>query len=555
MPDTIECRNAIVSEAYEDEILGFYGKTERLPEDGCYQPVNDAFAVVYRPRAGEIKRNTREISLSRPYLFGLLQEDNLEAVGVDNVRRIPGFDYRGNGILLGFVDTGIAYRHPAFLTAAGESRVKVIWDQADQSGTPPADFNFGTVFTEDEIAAGTAPGDENGHGTFMAGVAAGKEDVSGGFFGVAPLADILVVKLKEAKTYLKDYYCMPQETVAFSEADIMLGVEFLLREAEKRAKPLVLCIGCGCSLGSHSGTIPLSLYLSSLALRPDVCLIAAIGNEGNARHHARELLGTSMQETELYVGERSSGFTMELYADATADFELRLISPTGEVSTELLEGASGTEELLFLFDRTTVYLEREQLIRMEAKRRLQFRFREPAPGIWRLRFSQSFVGTEVDMWLPIKEFLDAEVYFVRPDPDVTLCEPANSPALFAVGGYSTETGGLAPFSGRGFTSVEQRQPTLLAPSVNVTGPFAEGGYIEKSGTSIGAAYAAGCVALFMEYVEEYRARGMAIPLDTVLIRNLFVLGARREDSVEYPNPAYGYGLLNLYGVFEFLRNL
>ena len=99
------------------------------------------------------------------------------------------------------------------------------------------------------------------------------------------------------------------------------------------------------------------------------------------------------------------------------------------------------------------------------------------------------------------------------------------------------------------------QPTLLAPSVNVNGPFAGGGYIVKSGTSIGAAYTAGTVALFLEYMEEYRRTGAVAPMDTVLLRNLFSLGAVREDGVEYPSTAYGYGRLNLYGVFEFLRNL
>jgi len=180
---------------------------------------------------------------------------------------------------------------------------------------------------------------------------------------------------------------------------------------------------------------------------------------------------------------------------------------------------------------------------------------------------------EVNLWLPMSEFLDGEVYFLQPEPEITLCEPANAPLLLAVGGYSTENTGLAPFSGRGFTAEGLSQPTLLAPSVNVNGPFAGGGYIERSGTSIGAAYTAGTVALFMEYIEEYRRNsitandGMAAPgdaiapgggiapLDTVLIRNLFSLGAIRDAGVEYPSPVYGYGRLNLYEVFDFLRNL
>jgi hypothetical protein len=56
-------------------------------------------------------------------------------------------------------------------------------------------------------------------------------------------------------------------------------------------------------------------------------------------------------------------------------------------------------------------------------------------------------------------------------------------------------------------------------------------------------------------MEEYRRSGMVAPLDTVLLRNLFLLGAVREEGEEYPSPAYGFGTLNLYGVFEFLRNL
>jgi hypothetical protein len=162
---------------------------------------------------------------------------------------------------------------------------------------------------------------------------------------------------------------------------------------------------------------------------------------------------------------------------------------------------------------------------------------------------------EVNLWLPLGEFMEGEVYFLESDPEVTLTEPANAPLLLATGGYSTENGSVAPFSGRGFTANGLNQPTLLAPAVNVNGPFAGGGYILKNGTSIGAAYTAGCVALLWEYLEEYRRSGTVEPLDTVLLRNLFLLGAAREDGEEYPSMVYGYGKLNLYGVFEFLRNL
>ncbi|MBP3611234.1 MAG: S8 family peptidase [Lachnospiraceae bacterium] len=554
MPEENQCWEQIVSNDYRDEIAGYYGRESLLAGEDCYQIINEDFAVIHRPGNGELQQSTQELSNFIPYCYGLLQE-NLEITGVNRVRRIPGFDYRGSGILLGFVDTGIDYSHPVFVSANGVSRVVTIWDQNDQSGTPPEGFYYGTEFGTAEIAAGTAPKDENGHGTFLAGIAGGAEDREYGFTGVAPLAEIAMVKLKEAKPYLKEYYCMPEDTLAFSEADIMLGVRYLLEYAARKGRPLVLCLGIGCSLGSHRGTVPLSLYLNSLAYRTDVGIIVAAGNEGNARHHARLNLGNAQKEVEVYVGSRGSGFTMEVFAEAIAELNLRIVSPAGDDTPVVGSGFTGTEEFSFLFDRSVVFVERESLMRTGTLQRIRLRFQRPAPGIWRLQFGRSEMAAEVTLWLPMSGFIEGEVYFLESDPEVTLCEPGNAPLLLTVGGFSSENGSLAPFSGRGFTADGLKQPTLLAPAVNVTGPFAGGGYLERNGTSAGAAYTAGTVALFLEYIEEYRQSGASVPMDTVLLRNLFSLGASREQEVEYPSPTEGYGKLNLYGVFEFLRNL
>ncbi len=549
MPEN--CRERIVSEEYKEAIVGYYGQTELLQEKECVEYINEDFAIVYEPLSG---RTETDISFSDPLMFGLLEEEVLEASGVSRLRRIPGFDYRGSGILIGFADTGIDSRHPAFLYADGTSRVEAVWDQNDQSGRPPEGFFYGTEFSKEEIEAGNAPGDENGHGTFLAGVAAGNEDPEEGISGAAPLAGIVMVKLKEAKKYWKDFYCMPESVTAYSEADVMTAVRYLTEYAQRQGKPMVICLGIGSGLGSHRGKIPLSLYLNRLAYRTDICLVTAVGNEGNARHHARLQLMQETAETELYIAERSSGFTMEVYTEALAGLSLTILSPTGERSPDLAQPAAAENSVPFLLERTTLYYKREGLTRNDTLQKIQLRFRTPSPGIWRIRM-ESRNPTTVDVWLPIREFLDTEVYFLVPEPEVTLCEPANAPQLFSVGGYSVQNGSPAPFSGRGFTGNGQIQPTLSAPAVDMTGPFSGGGYITRSGTSAAAAFTAGCVALYMEYVNEYRAAGAVIPMDTVLLRNLFALGAVREEGVHYPSRIYGYGKLNLYGVFEFLRNL
>ncbi len=562
MPEA--CKEQIVSDLYEDGIIGYYGQDSLLAEEGCYQRVNEDFAIVHR--AGTEQSDVAG-TVIRPLVFGLLQEENLEETGIGRVRRIPGFDYRGNDILIGFVDTGVDYSHPAFLREDGVSRVKTIWDQSNQSGTPPEGFLYGTEFGEAEIAAGTAPKDENGHGTFLAGVAAGKTEVTEDFFGVAPLAELAIVKLKEVKPYLRQFYYIQEGVSAFGETDIMMGVKYLLSYARKQQKPMVLCLGVGTSLGSHRGTIPLSQYLNSLAYQPDVCIIAAVGNEGNTRHHARVLSEgrrsgadfyrreeENRNEVELYVGERGKGFTVDIFSEAIAGLELKLTSPAGETVEGIANTWNRSLQIPFLLDRTRVTVERENLTRTNLLQHIQLRFQTPSVGVWKFEFS-SKLPTEADLWLPLAAFVEGEIYFLVPEPEITLCEPANAPLLFSVGAYVTANGGAAPFTGRGFTGSGQKQPTVLAPGVDVVGPFAGGGYITKSGTSAAAAFAAGVVALFMEYIEEYRRSGESAPLDTVLLRNLFSLGAQREENSEYPNVVSGYGKINLYGVFEFLRNL
>lgn len=484
-----------------------------------------------------------------PYCFGLSQPENLETIGVNRVRRISGFDYRGGGMIIGFVDTGIDYRHPEFLTAKGVSRVKTIWDQNGRTGPLTEGEAFGRVYGEEEISAGTAPTDENGHGTFLAGVAAG------GTVGVASLAELAVVKLREASPELKAYFCMPEKAVAFSEADIMLGVRYLLRYAKNQGKPLVLCLGVGCGLGSHRGTMPLSLYLNSLVYEPEVCIVTAAGNEGNARHHARVALGSSKRETELYVENRGSGFTLEIFAEVIADVNVKLRSPAGEEIRIPGNGIAGAERFPLLLDRSVLYAERRNLLETERMQRLRLRLERPAAGIWRLVFDRSNTASELDLWLPASDFLEGEVYFPDAVAEVTLCEPANAPLLITVGGCSADNRGTAPFSGRGFTADGLPQPTLLAPAVNVEAPFAGGGYITGSGTSIGVAYTAGVAALFLEYIAEYRKDNQIPPMNTVLLRNLFSMGAVREEGMEYPSPVNGYGILNFYGIFEFLRDL
>lgn len=565
MPDAQTCREAIVSNDYKDYIVGYYDRREILENSGsdCYQIVSRNYAIThYYDRVTVMGEGTGYFYSQVPKAYGLLQQENLEEIGVSRLRRLKGFDYYGQGVLIGFIDTGIDYTHPAFLRADGKSRVVSIWDQSDQNGTPPVDFEYGTEFNEEAIAAGLAPKDEIGHGTMLAGIAAGKPDAASDFYGVASQASIAMVKLKQIKQYLRDYYFIPEDTPAYSETDLMLGVRYLVELSQRRGEPLVLCIGVGTNSGNHTGNLPFSRYLNNLSYDFDLCIVIAAGNEGNARHHCSGQISRDRQEIELQVGNEPDGFTMELWTSSISELRIGLVSPSGE-RIEFPEQYRYTQKYNFIFDRTVIYVEYERQERSSNARLVLFRFKHPSSGIWRIMID----GIEellcgYNLWLPLTGFVDENTYFPEPDPYTTICEPGNAPLPIAVTGYNPGNGGFYSESSRGFSKDQQTRPTLAAPAVNVIVPQAGGGYVVKNGTSIAAAYMAGCAALFYNYILEYRGRNEDIqinfpsersldnlPLDTVLMRNLFANGAEREEGMLYPNREWGYGKLDLYGTF------
>lgn len=152
---------------------------------------------------------------------------------------------------------GIDYMHPIFRYSDGSTRIIGIWDQTIQTGETPEGILYGSEYTKAQIDQAlklddpyqlVPTTDDIGHGTFMAGIAAGGEDVDNDFIGAAPRAAIAMVKLKEAKPYLKDYFRVREEAYAVQENDIMMGIKYLLNLSGRLNMPAVILITLGPSI-------------------------------------------------------------------------------------------------------------------------------------------------------------------------------------------------------------------------------------------------------------------------------------------------------------------
>ncbi|GIV29361.1 MAG: hypothetical protein KatS3mg028_0427 [Bacteroidia bacterium] len=96
--------------------------------------------------------------------------------------------------MLGLIDSGIDFSHPDFQYSNGKTRIKYIWDQAVTGTVSPLPFGYGQQWDSTSINNGTCTHNDLaywGHGTHVAGIAAGNGQSTGTHQGCAPKAHIV----------------------------------------------------------------------------------------------------------------------------------------------------------------------------------------------------------------------------------------------------------------------------------------------------------------------------------------------------------------------------
>ena len=568
MPYSDLCREKILSEDYHDFIVSDIRMPflqDMLEKDCCLQNPGFFYQCAYLSKSVIKPVSLENYSyFSIPKCYSLLSMQALNQAGILPIQNHSTIQLSGKQVMIGFLDTGIDYQNPVFQHLDKTTRIAGIWDQTIQSGTPPESFDYGSHYTRDMINEALASKDphslvpsvdNNGHGTFLASIAAGSGDPGAQFIGAAPESVIAVVKLKQAKQYLRDYYFIPDTAPAFQENDIMLGMRYLHLLAEKLKLPLIFCLALGSNLGGHSGSLPLSITAQQYTLLSNRIPVIGVGNEADQRHHFySEIMNTSDTKTvEIRVGENTTGFMMELWTELPNILSISLTSPSGESTSRIPIRAGTSTTFNFLFENTTVYIDYRLFVESTASELIHFRFSDAAPGIWKLVVEPvQIIDGRFHIWLPVREFLSGEVYFLNSNPYYTLTAPSDSVQPISVSYYDSFNNGLALSSGRGFTRTEQVKPDFTAPGISITGALPGGQFESRSGSSTSVGITAGAAALLVEWHLQQKK----IPsVSTALIKSLLTLGATRNPDMKYPNREWGYGQLNLYNTFEAMRQL
>ena len=582
MPD---CSSLIVSEETGDYIIEYnslyFEQIQR--QDGVgISCINDTGCILYTNYPGSRNINIQQGYYSVPKLYGLMDTTSFDASGITATLNQPLLNVRGQGVLIGFLDTGIDYLREDFKASGGRTRIAAVWDQTIQSvnyeedtgeaaGTEQYDreqvqgmVQYGTVYTREDINAALAAEregqnpydivpsrDENGHGTFLAGVAAASETAD--YIGAAPEAEILMVKLKPAKKYLRDFYLLPERVEAYSETDMMMGVRFLQQYAIREKKPLVICVGLGTASGSRTGALPFADLLNTLARQVNTVVVTCTGNEANNRTHTSGLAvsDTEPSEIEITVGADERGFVMEIWAESLDILSVAITSPSGERISRIPARIDTGGVYNFLLERSQVAVNYRVVESASGYEVIFMRFINPAQGIWKIHvYSLTNIVGRYNAWLPLKQFLSGDTYFLNSNPSTTLTEPGAAERVISVGAYNHITDASYAASGRGYTATGLVKPDFVAPGVDVYGVRAGGGYTTRTGTSVAAAHAAGAAALLLTWGV---TDGNLPYMGTNEVKSVLIRGAKRENNTVYPNNIYGYGKMDVIEAFYKLR--
>lgn len=505
---------------------------------------------------------------------------------------------QGRNILVAVIDSGIAWRNRDFRNTDGTTRIRYLWDQTlraeqvweriEQNGlltaerkseyAPPQGFTTGVEFSQTQInealsASSEADGnllvpsvDTSGHGTAVAGIAAGSGTASESVYtGVAPGSELLIVKLGTPRIN-----SFPRTT------ELMRALTYVVRKSLELQKPLAVNLSFGNTYGAHNGTSLVERFIDNVSEIGRNVICVGSGNEGASGGHTggsvrvperesgitgeRSTAGggnvssAAITSVELIVGNYEAGLNVQLWKDYADRYRVHLISPIGE---EFSVDTDRTGKQSYLLEQTRILLYNGEPAPYLTSQEIYFDFLPLENrsyvnnGVWIFRLEPVKIVTgNYTFYLPSETVRNEQTRFVRPTSDVTLTIPSTASKVITVGAYQAAQEAYADFSGRGYLYQDRLgsrtegafiKPDLVAPGVGILAPTREGTYAAVSGTSFATPFVTGAAALLMQW-------GIVDGNDPYLygekVKAYLRKGAQPiRGEKEYPNERVGYGAL------------
>ncbi|HZR47002.1 MAG TPA: S8 family serine peptidase [Candidatus Manganitrophaceae bacterium] len=477
----------------------------------------------------------------------------------------------GRNVIIGIVDTGLDLAHADFKDPEGKSRVLFLWDQT-AAGSPPPGFSYGNECSGTVIDAGGCPeSDTHGHGTHVAGIAAGNGAGTGNgqpafrYVGMAPEADLIVVRT--------DY----------TNDDILDGIAYIQAKAAALGRPSVINLSLGSDTGSHDGTQNYERALDR-ASGPGRVIVASAGNAAAAGLHASGTVAPTGTPVGFTVPAGTTEVIFDLWYAGTDRFNVSVDNGLGCAAPGAV--APGNIASFSLPCGLIDIYSSDRLEAVNNDREIYIDLRNGASpisaGTWTVTLSGASSGTgRFDAWLYTDS--QAGAFTTNVDPSMTLNSSASSAETISVAAYVTKNSwislagpedntltrwDIAPFSSRGprrpcgdpAKCPAVQKPEIAAPGTAIFSSLStampspdpalvdpDGVHIAFGGTSMAAPHVTGAVALLLQG---------APALTPGEIKSILAGNSKVDDFTTHsiPNDLWGFGKLNVQAAFAATPN-
>ena len=523
---------------------------------GSFQDINHIRKIV---EAYVDSNKFNIIHVVPPQLYTLQEISAIDAAQVNLLQANIPLNLNGNGVVVGIIDTGIDYLSEEFRDKNGKSRIISIWDQTIKGNNESDIIPFGSLYTREEInkaievyEAGGNPydivpsKDTNGHGTGMAGIvgALGKnKDIK----GIAPECEFVIVKLSES-AYTKKFLNL--EIPIFALPTIFAAIEYLKKVLFKEKKPLVVLLPLGSNNGNHKGDNIFDSFIESVSNNVGIVIVTGSGNEADKDGHVSGMIidKENIEVIDLLVQENQGYMSVEIWVDLPSIIDINLISPSGE-ETGFIRGAVNVQKTnTFIFEKTQTRISYYLPEEYTGEELISVYFGDITPGIWQIKLKlRSGERARYNAWLWQSGITLPGTRFLPSDQYGTVTIPGDSDFVVTVAAYNQNNNNSLSYSGVSFREENINKIDLSAGGVNTITVGLNNSTQVISGTSLAAAIGAGaCVLLFQWGI----VQGNYPYMYSQSIKTFLRRGVNKRGKAIYPNPQWGYGIINFYKIFE-----
>jgi subtilisin family serine protease len=571
------CKDTYISEDYVTLFIKYSGDLVSVLEEieyACAFRVSEGAYIAsvrtinYNDFINSFK-SILNIDISFPYTLSAIQP--VDAANITQFHGQSFLNLTGKNTIAAIIDTGIDYLNPQFQNEDGTTRIIAIWDQTIESNinNDPVAF-FGTVYSRDEInraiQASTQGGnpydivpsrDTLGHGTNMAGLVGARG--LNGVLGGAPECEFLIVKLKEAKTSNLKLLGINnrRSTPIFEGIDIYIAIRFVINYNDSHSmKPISILLSAGTNWGGHEGITSIEEDIDFFSSRKGLVFVTNTGNQGSSLTHAtgRFLKSNSLEIIEIIAGLNEDNLVLMLWIQRPDVVSISIISPSGEIAAPIHPQlvSSEFEQVNLVLENSVINIAFTTSQFASGNQSVYITIKNPRAGLWQLRLRGDYiVNGKYNMWLPQRPLIQLTTRVINPSPYTTLQAPANARKSITTSFYDQNNNTIAVESGRGFTADNRIKPNLTTGGVMALTTGLNNENTLLTGGSVAGAVLCGATLLILEW-------GIVLGNDPNIygptVISYLTRGTSKRAGDIYPNPQWGYGILNLTGSFENLRS-